>query len=386
VSDQTEQYQPHIDAVRGAMAMWVFVSHTALLCGFNTRFIPSGGIAVEVFMFISGLLMTRNFLARQRAEPIGSVKTILTFLIRRFFRIAPLYYPLLAIALIFWSEYLQMFKEATTLFPPAWAGLLFNDPSQREPTLLNVLAHLSFLFGLFPIYASNNALPDWSLALEMQFYLAIPFILLSSKRFGLTAVVLSLMIVQAIANRYIGLYLTPTDLGLWPQPTLLPFRINCFMAGVTMAAYFFRRDIASFILVFILIFWNQDHLFSVVVLFCFLAMLDITEVPFGRAIGFIKAKISGSVGRFFGDISYAVYLTHMLILFPLFHYLLTFQHFRLASAFLRFGILTGIGSVIIIPVAFVAHILIEKKGIEFGRGITRRIWRNPHVAQAATGY
>src|SRR5450631_1003577 len=83
-----EQYEPFLDGVRGVMAMWVFVYHAAVVCGFSINLIPSGAIAVDVFMFLSGLLMTRNFIARKKTEPLGSAKTILKFFIRRFFRIA----------------------------------------------------------------------------------------------------------------------------------------------------------------------------------------------------------------------------------------------------------------------------------------------------------
>jgi peptidoglycan/LPS O-acetylase OafA/YrhL len=290
-------YEPHIDAVRGAMAMWVFAFHASVLCGFTTRLIPSGAIAVDVFMFISGLLMTRNFLAREHREPIGSPQTIVVFLTKRFFRIAPLYYPLLFVALIFWFDFARMMDEAYRAFPPAWSDLLPNDPSQRELTLTSIAAHLTFVFGIFPQYASNNAVPDWSISLEMQFYLALPLILLAIRRFGLTTVVICLMLIQALIVRYVGIGLNPGKLGLWPQPSMLPFKINCFMAGVTMAEYLSRRSMVSLVLTFLLMFWGERDEFSVIVLFCFLAMLDQSEVPFRRIISFIKATISGGLGN-----------------------------------------------------------------------------------------
>jgi peptidoglycan/LPS O-acetylase OafA/YrhL len=369
-----EQYLPHIDAVRGAMAMWVFAFHASVLCGFNTPLIPSGVTAVDVFMFISGLLMTRNFLARQIKEPIESPKTICIFLVRRFFRLAPLYFPLLVIVLLFWSFYAGAFDEAMTAYPPAWAGLLSNDPSQRQPTFFNIVAHLSFFFGLFPKFASNNALPDWSLSLEMQFYLALPFVLIGCRRFGLTTVVLCLMIIQTLTNRYVGHNLIPARLGLWPQPSLLPLKINCFMTGVVMATYFYNREFKSLVLMFVLVFWDQNKIFSAIVLFCFLAMTD--DTPLGGAIGFIKAKISGAIGRFFGDISYAVYLIHMPVLLMLSHFLLSIDDFRMMPGHWRFAALYGISAIVTVPAAFVAHIFIEKKGNNLGRSIARQLEKN----------
>jgi peptidoglycan/LPS O-acetylase OafA/YrhL len=368
-----EHYEPFLDGVRGVMAMWVFVYHAADLCGFSTHLIPPGAIAVDVFMFLSGLLMTRNFIARKEAEPLGSAKTILKFFIRRFFRIAPLYYPLLLVAFVFWAQYVQLGQEARAAFPPPWASLLGNNPSQPVPTFANVLTHVSFLFGFLPQYAANNALPDWSLALEMQFYAAIPFILLLARRVGLTVVTLVFMVVQFLMHRYVGLYLTPEVLGLWPQPTLLAFKINCFMAGVLMAAYFEYRSLTLLVLMFVTAFFNQHLLFSGSVLFCFLAMSDTRQTALERMIGFGKKILSGPTGRFFGDISYAVYLMHSLILIPLLALLLKFDAYQNVRPVVRFGILFGLAVMIVIPCAFALHRGIEMPGIELGRRLASRV-------------
>jgi hypothetical protein len=55
------QYEPFLDGVRGVMAMWVFIFHASFECGFSTRFIPPGAIAVDGFMFLSGLSNDAKF-------------------------------------------------------------------------------------------------------------------------------------------------------------------------------------------------------------------------------------------------------------------------------------------------------------------------------------
>jgi peptidoglycan/LPS O-acetylase OafA/YrhL len=379
----SDGYEPHIDALRGGMAMWVFIFHTAVITGFNSRLIPSGGIAVDVFMFISGLLMTRNFLAREDREPLASPNTIIAFLIKRFFRIAPLYYPLFFVALANWSNYAQIFNDALATFPPSWAALLPNDPSQREPTLINIAVHLTFLFGLFPQYASNNALPDWSLSLEMQFYVALPIILLVARRVGLAWIVLALMIVQAISIRLIGFALVPGKLGLWPQPSLLLLKINCFMTGIAMAFYFFRPSMTYLALTLVLIFWSENEVFSLLVLFCFLAMLAPGDIPFGPIVGFVKRTISGRLGKFFGDISYGVYLIHILVMLPVSHFFMSSERLTTSPASLRFLTVFAVSTAIVIPLAYLAHIAIEKPGIKIGHAIAkqnqRRKFRNSNA-------
>jgi peptidoglycan/LPS O-acetylase OafA/YrhL len=378
-----DHYQPYLDGIRGVMAMWVFVYHAAVACGFTTTLIPPGNVAVDVFMFLSGLLMTRNFLAREEAEPLESTRTILKFMIRRFFRIAPLYYPLLLMALVFWAQYAHFYHQARAAFPPPWADLLGNDPSQPEPTIANVLAHISFLFGVFPQYASNNALPDWSLSLEMQFYAAIPFILLLARRVGLTVVTLTFLAIQFLTHRCVGLYLTPTALGLWPQPSILTFKINCFMAGVLMAVYFNHRSLTVLVLTLVTIFFAQHYLFIGSTLFCFLAMSNSRETALARLVGFGKRRLSGSTSQFFGGISYAVYLTHGLVLPPLLSLLLKINAYQTMPAAARFAILFGAAAIIVIPSAFALHRGVELPGIALGRrlasGMTgpRRVPRSP---------
>jgi peptidoglycan/LPS O-acetylase OafA/YrhL len=365
-------YEPHIDGLRGAMAMWVFIFHASVVTGFVSRLIPSGGIAVDIFMFISGLLMTRNFLARENREPLASPHTRIAFLIRRFFRIAPLYYPLFFVGVANWSNYMQTLNDALTAFPPSWAALLPNDPSQHEPTLVGIVAHLTFLFGLFPQFASNDALPDWSLSLEMQFYVALPLILLAARRVGLAWIVLVLMVVQALSIRLIGFALVPGKLGLWPQPSLLPLKINCFMTGVAMAFYFFRPSTTYLALTLILIFWGENDIFSVIALFCFLGMLAPDDIPFAPLVGFVKRTMSGRFYKPLGDISYGIYLIHMLVLLPVSHLLMMDERLKSQVPSLRFLAVFLVSAIIVIPLAHLAHIAIEKPGIKIGHAIARR--------------
>jgi peptidoglycan/LPS O-acetylase OafA/YrhL len=374
------KHQAHIDAIRGLAALWVFVFHASALVGYKSALIPPGGFAVDIFMFISGLLMTGNFLLREKIEPLHSPATIVKFLVRRFFRIAPLYYPLLLIAFFLWDDFAKYSAEAMALFPPPWASSLQIDPTERIPSPLNLGLHVSFLFGLFPQFASNNALPDWSLSLEMQFYLAIPFILLLTMRYGLAAVLASCVVLQILMRCFVGLYRTPTAFGLWPQPSFLPFKIVCFMTGVAAAIYLFRRDMPSLMLAFVSLVFSDSPLFSAVVVFCIIVMMDPIDMPASSVVLYIKNKLSGRLSEILGDISYAVYLLHMLILLPLFHYLASFPAFTGAVPLARFTIIFLIASAIVVPLSWVAHVLIERNGIAIGRVLTSKLTRPTTVS------
>jgi len=348
-------YEPQLDGLRGLMAVWVLVWHASAVSAYFTRFIPGGGVAVDVFMFLSGLLMTRNFAVRESNEPLATWGTIKHFWIRRFFRIAPLYYPALAISFYISSKYLG------------------NDPSQHALTAENILSHLSFTFGLFPLFASNNLLPDWSLSLEMQFYLVLPFVLIISRRVGLTIIAVASTIIMMTTITYIGLYLSPGPLGQWPQPAMLAFKTNCFLAGILLASYQERRDLTTLTLFFATAFFLQHVLFTFFAVMSFVMSNIEPETTLGRA-GLLMRKIfSNKMARFFGDISYSVYLLHMLILYGMFWILTQQTSFYVTlPAMQRFIVLLGCTAVVIVPLAYGTYRMVELPGIELGRRLSRR--------------
>ena len=369
-----EHYEPFLDGLRGALAIWVFVFHAAAFSGFWTWLIPPGAFAVDGFMFLSGFLMTRNFIVREKAEPLANRSTIIRFFIRRVFRIAPLYYLLLTVAYLCAPQY-NKFSEVNAAFPPPWVDAVTSNPSHSEITGINVLAHVSFLFGLFPQYASNAMLPDWSLSLEMQFYVAIPFIMLLARRIDIVLLSLVLLVVQTIVRHHIGLYLSPKEWGFWPQPSMLAFKITCFMSGVLLAMYLSHRRPLIVALFFTVAFVGQAYIFAAISIFSFLASanLDRKEGLVASSVTLIKNVLSHPISRFFGDISYGVYLIHILVLLPVLHILLKMNGFAALSSWLRFTILVALTVICVVPCAALLHWLVELPGIAAGRRLARMV-------------
>ena len=92
---------PWLDGLRGFAALWVLVSHAQILSGMRGIPVLSWGeLAVDLFMLLSGFLMAHHYVLRQEKEPWDAKATFYTFWLRRFFRIAPLYYFLLFFALL----------------------------------------------------------------------------------------------------------------------------------------------------------------------------------------------------------------------------------------------------------------------------------------------
>jgi peptidoglycan/LPS O-acetylase OafA/YrhL len=340
-----------LDLLRALMALWVLVHHGVYMVDVSIPFIDNAGYGVDVFMMISGFLMVYQFRRGQAFEPWESPKTWLRFYIRRFFRIAPLYYLALIVAL---------------------RGTAFD--------VKNVLLHLSFLFGLFPKYCSNNQLPDWSLTLEMQFYAVFPFLMLFIRRFGyvMLTVVAGLLAIYWPYFWEIYVPTTPKPLGFYPQPSFLVLKLSCFVAGMLIAEaqHHLRskphRSVVAFVLAFALSCINQFWIFPIL---AGITAIFVTARR-GEQTGFIfevfQRICSSRPVVFSAEISYGVYLFHSLVLLPIAVFLMRhgMEH---AQPFYRVGLLFALAFPIIFALAWLLYRYIEQPGIKLGKWIASKI-------------
>ena len=163
---QDRERQPGLDLLR-AVAIIVVVIYHAGIMGFPTpgRFHRWGWIGVDLFFVLSGYLIGGQLLAPlARGQSIDLKR----FFARRALRIMPAYFVILGIYIFLpaWREYPDMY--------PWWKFLL---------SVQNV--------GLHGGTAFSHA---WSLAVEDQFYLALPFILLFVNRWPRAAIVIPCLI------------------------------------------------------------------------------------------------------------------------------------------------------------------------------------------------
>jgi len=165
---QDRERQPGLDLLR-ALAIIVVVIYHAALFGFKLpgRVDRFGWIGVDLFFVLSGYLIGGQLLAplaRGHSIKLGR------FFARRALRIMPAYFVVLAIYFLLpsWREYPDMAQ-------PLWKFLL---------SVQNI--------GLHGGTAFSHA---WSLAVEDQFYLCLPFILLLANRWSRAALIIPCVIV-----------------------------------------------------------------------------------------------------------------------------------------------------------------------------------------------
>ena len=114
----------------------------------------NGWMGVDLFFVLSGFLIASHLM--QSIEKEQNFLTVLSkYIPRRFFRIAPVYYVVLGLAVL-------------GLFP------FYPYPESYDGIGLRVLYHLAFMQDYFP---SDIVVVFWSLAIEIKFYLLAPFLI-----------------------------------------------------------------------------------------------------------------------------------------------------------------------------------------------------------------
>ncbi|HHQ4458558.1 TPA: acyltransferase family protein [Aeromonas hydrophila] len=154
-------YRPDIQGVRAIAVFAVMAFHL------NPTLLPGGFIGVDVFLVISGFLITNILIHKKENVDYRFIETLKYFYASRFKRIVPAYFVMLIVV--------------------AWVAAVFFLP-QDFSTFKNSLARAAWFssnryfssFGDYfaPANFEQPLLHTWSLAVEIQFYLLVPFMVL----------------------------------------------------------------------------------------------------------------------------------------------------------------------------------------------------------------
>jgi peptidoglycan/LPS O-acetylase OafA/YrhL len=181
---------PQIQALRALAAVLVVIYHAKVTSG--------GYIGVDIFYVISGFLITGLLL--RELDGTGSL-ALKAFYLRRVRRLLPAsFFILFVTGIVAW-----------TVYPTTLRLGLGKDIAAAGAYLSN------YLFALWQMdYQNLNATPPvvihyWSLAVEEQFYLFWPFIILALYRFGARRAVLIGVAALTIASFLLSLFLTPRE-------------------------------------------------------------------------------------------------------------------------------------------------------------------------------
>lgn len=213
----TLAYRPDIDGLRAIAVLPVILFHA----GFD--WFSGGYVGVDVFFVISGYLITSILLREIRSGTFSLVH----FYERRARRILPALFLVCLASLPFawWllpPQALTDFAQSLIATATFWSNILF----WLESDYFAATAELKPL------------LHTWSLAIEEQFYLFFPLILLVLAKWQLSRINLLILLFAVISY---GLMLW--GLPRYPEATfyLLPTRAWELMAGALLAVWHTRR-------------------------------------------------------------------------------------------------------------------------------------------------
>jgi peptidoglycan/LPS O-acetylase OafA/YrhL len=238
-----------LDLFRGLAALWVVVAHCAI---WSSASVDQWGLfepkkAVDLFMIISGFLMFYTVEKNAHKQSVHAWSTWRSFYIRRFLRISPVYYLALAVVLIAWPTMSEGITSLQSRHPEFWNTAPAYMPANQNLSFGSIILHLTYLFGLFPTLSFSTQLPDWSLSLEMQFYVALPLIYLACVRFGIRKTSLILTIVSLAITKVIGLAILHGRMPAFEEPSLLVLKLPAFLAGAMLYQSAVERNAKNYV-------------------------------------------------------------------------------------------------------------------------------------------
>jgi peptidoglycan/LPS O-acetylase OafA/YrhL len=298
-------YIVSLDGIRGIAFLDVFFAHLGL-----GNIIP-GGFGVTVFFVLSGYLITT--LLRLEYEESGKVD-LKAFYLRRTFRILPLFYTVLTVAILL-----------------RWGGYL--DGSFNPTSILSQALHWSnyYLIAHDEKSVIGGTIPLWSLAVEEHFYLFFPLLYLLTLQYmskkaqaGLLWAVCLLCLVWRCVLIF-GMHepTVRTELGT-------DTRFDCLLWGSIMAIaanpaldssrWFSRKrlsllaPLAVACLLFTFLWRNEGFRYTLRFTVQSLALLPLFAYAILARGSFVFRFLNTRVMKQLGVLSYALYLIHAIVL------------------------------------------------------------------------
>lgn len=150
---------PELDALRGLAAIGIVAMHMAYPSVAYDRLLYTGVISLDLFFVLSGFLITTIIL--QNVERPGFLRV---FYFRRGLRIWPIYYLMVALGTLL------------VLVRPSMGHL------SELPKYLTYTQHITLYWSNETRHMTYFLSPTWSLAIEEQFYILWPLLLLALAR------------------------------------------------------------------------------------------------------------------------------------------------------------------------------------------------------------
>lgn len=292
-------YIKQLDSLRAIAVILVIVSHWVPV---KYLILPTGSIGVDIFFVLSGFLISKILIDnRNNANELDIPKSsvLKKFYLRRTLRIFPIYYLTIFALLIFSTSTATNLKSSFFYFLTYTSNFYFF----HHQTWDGMLSHL------------------WSLAVEEQFYLIWPWIILfSNKKYLLHVIFIFIFI--GILSQYLmrGIKMSPiltfTCFDSFGMGALLSWVIS--YANTQLKKFYSIISIVSIIFGFLFILGAFKYKWEIIPLrtiVSFITLWVITYIiinPNKNSFDF-KYILNNRILIFLGKISYGLYLYHNII-------------------------------------------------------------------------
>jgi len=372
ISNTNSKKLDYINAVRGLAILFVIVLHVSSA----TKGLPEvfsymagkGAFGVQLFFVASAFTLFLSYNNRITKE---APHTARNFFIRRFFRISPMYY-LAAIAYAVICYYKPAYNDGQPLVP--W----------------KIFTNVVYLNGFVP--GAVNYLPPggWSVGVEMVFYCCMPFLFARVKNLkaatwwfvvlATASVMLKLVIRLGLSYYNIDyhrpeswfLYFWfPNQAPVFMLGILLFFALQKFKVKSKAKAYVGLLITTLLLLLFMYIRRDIDpqniipeHI--IIAIFFTVNIFFLSQYP--------AILLNNAITRFFGDISFSLYLVHFIVIYVLEEYCPL-----PANPYAQFATLLGLTLIIAGAISKITYQVIELKGIDYGNTLIKRKKPKPEL-------
>jgi len=359
----------YIDALRGIAILGVLLIHNAQYGNSNNYhplfmvFIQQGARGVQLFYMLSALTLFLSMESRKGTEKYP----IINFFIRRFFRIAPLFY----LSVIY---YLGQDGFGSRY----WLGDAPNI------TIYNLLATLTFTNGLNPYWINSIVPVGWSVAIEMNFYLLLPFLFKKIKNIQTALwVTLVMLLGSQVIVYWLSKNILITDHRLWQDYLFLffPTQSPVFLLGIVLfylvdkKEVHFREDnvVKIFDYPIFLLFFGivlLAHFATGIILPShFLSSIALAIIIYSLYLNPCKALVN-SFTTFIGRLSFSIYLTHFGVLHIMKKLsIVDFVELSIFNFIIRYFVLLCLCTIM----SSITYKLVEKPGQNLGKKLISMI-------------
>lgn len=296
-------YRPDIDGLRAVAILLVVIFHA------YPKFLKGGFIGVDIFFVISGYLITSIILKQQSQNNFSLVD----FYSRRIKRIFPSLIVVLTFALIA-GWYILLENEYALLGKHIAAGSIYisNFILQSESGYFDIDSELKPLLHL------------WSLAIEEQFYLVFPLLLILGGRFRVNPLgIIAMCLGISFLCNVIQIEDKPTEVFFFPISRAWELLIGSLIAYLSIHSIGKKQteQFSNWLAWFgvLLIFTAWIFLNSKTILFpsgwALMPTIGAASLIFaGEKAWFNRKILASKVAVFIGLISYPLYLWHWVLL------------------------------------------------------------------------